>query len=156
MKKMLFTAAPFFVLGALWVAPLYAMEVEGEKKGSKASTLQNRQARDDFLKAGDYFKAAPFAQKVINETPDAEDNEDATIEDFRIARDIYRCLAQNDPVYYLEDAGAYADGVNEFKEVTQEDFIQARDIHLENMFYEQVDYYNTILIPQHVEMSSPE
>lgn len=143
MKKSLLVTASFLIVGTLWVSPLYAME-EDQIKGNKLSTINNRLQRDRYLEQGLYRNAAVFAIKVINEDSDASDNEDATIEDFRFARDIFRRLAIKNPGYY-SDATSYADGVTSREGMNENDIIIIRDLYLKQGDYRNAAYYNDLL-----------
>lgn len=144
MSIKLWVAVLLSVVG-LSLSPLQAMERNEDNKGIKTSTIFNRSERDRYLRSGDYLKAAQFATKVINEDPEALDNEDATIEDFRKARDIFACLAKTYPKDYLDDATAYAEGAAAYEGSTIEDYIKARDLYLKSGNYTQAAYYNGLL-----------
>lgn len=120
------------------VSALQAMEEDKPK----ASTLYNRAQRDYYLEQGDYNNAASFAIKVINETPEAEDNSDATVEDFRKARDICGRVP-----HYLSDATSYAEGIrHDFEnEETREDLEIARDLYVSQGWDQMADHYNNLL-----------
>jgi hypothetical protein len=148
MKKKAFLTASLTVLGFLFLIPLQAMESEDKKKlnGIKPSTVHNRSQRDNYIQLGYDLNAAFFAIRVINEDPETRDNEDATIEDFRYARDIFSRLAKlNNDKKYLDEATAYAEDVVSLEAATQEDYIFMRDLYLKQGVYKNTAIINDLL-----------
>lgn len=145
MRKILFLKVPAVLIGFLFLFPLQAMERapdDGMKVTRKnKNTADDRKQRDDYLKTGYLDKAIYYAIRVINENPeDTWDNEEATLDDYRAARDI---LAKHKD--YLDDALSYVRHIADSGEETSMDYIIARTLYLKDGNYKDAAYYNDLL-----------
>lgn len=117
--------------GWLCVSTLHAMpmEEEGLPRGVAYYSL---------------FEDVMAAIKAINPTPEAKDNPNATIEDFRKARDTLLELAK----LCLNDASMYSERATNRQDANLEDYQKAISIYQMSENKEMVDYYTSIIFPE--------
>ena len=139
MKKNLFLPVLAVLLGFLCVSSLQAMEIEideAQGNGPKQSRVEYCSKKDPYLELEDLFKTALYASKVINE--ESANEEAATIEDFRAARDIYLKLAMR----CLDEATVCAGEVISYKEdATLKDYESLINLYNKSGMYKMAEYY---------------